>query len=99
MERAVVTIYNGTLRNLYFLYQKLVSFAAAAISKKYINPEIMLVSTLLGSLSSNIYQTIGIYSKIALVRYVEGPTSARFVLFDAASISNIEINPHGMVVR
>ena len=68
-------------------------------TKKYIIPEIMLVSTLLGSLSSNIYLTIGIYSEIALVRYVEGPTSARFVLFDAASISKIEINPHGMIVR
>ena len=55
MNRVVVTIYNATLINLYFLYQKLVSFAAAAISKIYINPEIMLVSTLLGSLSSNIY--------------------------------------------
>ena len=99
MKSSVVTIYIGTSINLYFLYQKLVSFAAAAISKIYINPEIMLVSTLLGSLSSNIYLTIGIYSEIALVRYVEGPTSARFVLFDAASISNIEINPHGMVVR
>ena len=67
-------------------------FAAAGISNKYIYPKIMLVSTLLGSLSADIYLTIGIYSEIAIVRHIEGPTSM-FVLFAAASISKKDINP------
>ena len=52
----------------------------------------MLVSTLLGSLSGNIYFTIGIYSVITIDRHIEGPTS-RLVLFAAASISKKGINP------
>ena len=52
----------------------------------------MLVSTLLGSLSGNIYLTIGIYSVKTIVRHNEGPTS-RLVLFAAASISKKDMNP------